>query len=152
MIKLAIGYPTVDEEQEILRRRRERRQEAVELQQVTTAETLLEMRAAVENVYVEPDLERYLVRIAAATRTDNRVAVGASPRGSLALLKLSRARAALQGRAYILPDDIKHFAEPALAHRLILVPELWMRRGADNRVIAGVLEAVSIPVFEGLVP
>jgi MoxR-like ATPase len=101
---------------------------------------------------VEPDLERYMVRLAAATRTDNRVAVGASPRGSLALLKLSRARAALQGRAYILPDDIKHFAEPALAHRLILVPELWMRRGADNRVIASVLEAVSIPVFEGLAP
>ncbi len=149
MIKLAVGYPTEDEEQEILRRRRERQQEAVELDQLEDEETLLAMRAAVETVYVEPDLEKYMVRLAAATRSDNRVAVGASPRGSLALMKLSRARAALQGRAYVLPDDIKHFAEPALAHRLILIPELWMRRGADRRVVAGVVDSVHVPVFEG---
>jgi MoxR-like ATPase len=90
-----------------------------------------------------------MVRLAAATRSDNRVAVGASPRGSLALMKLSRARAALQGRAYVLPDDIKHFAEPALAHRLILIPELWMRRGAARRVVASVVDTVNVPVFEG---
>lgn len=149
MIKLAVGYPTEDEEQEILRRRRERQQEAVELDQIADEEILLAVRAAVETVHVEPDLEQYMVRLAAATRSDNRVAVGASPRGSLALMKLSRARAALQGRAYVLPDDIKHFAEPALAHRLILIPELWMRRGAALRVVAGVVDSVNVPVFEG---
>ena len=150
MMKLSMGYPSLEEEQEILRRRRERQQEAVQLEQVTDEATLLAMRAAVETVHVESDIEGYMVRLAAATRTDNRVAVGASPRGSLALLKLARARAAIQGRSYVLPDDVKHFAEPALAHRLILVPELWMRRGADLRVISGVVDSVNVPVFEGL--
>jgi MoxR-like ATPase len=150
MMKLSMGYPSLEEEQEILRRRRERQQEAVQLEQTTDEATLLAMREAVETVYVEPDIEGYMVRLAAATRTDNRVAVGASPRGSLALLKLARARAAMQGRSYVLPDDVKHFAEPALAHRLILVPELWMRRGADRRVISGVVDSVNVPVFERL--
>ena len=132
LIKLSVGYPSLNEEQEILKRRRERRTDAFSLQPVTDTETLLAMRGAIEEVYLDPDLEGYIVRLVHQTRVDNRIAVGASPRGSLALLKLARAQAALAGREYVLPDDIKAFAKPALIHRLILNPELWLRTGASR--------------------
>jgi len=150
IMKLSIGYPTTEDEQEILRRRRERRQDLVELDRVTDQDTLLAMRQAVETVHVDADVEKYMVALSVATRADNRVAVGASPRGSLALLKLSRARAALDGRSYVLPDDVKYFADPALAHRLILVPELWMRRGAAGDVVANAVSTVPVPVLAGV--
>ncbi|MBS1253444.1 MAG: ATPase RavA [Anaerolineales bacterium] len=146
IMKLSVGYPSLEEEQEVLRRRRERRRDEVELEQVTDAEELLAMRRAVEEVHVDPDIERYMVTLVNATRRDRRTAVGASPRGSLALLKLTRARAALEGRSYVLPDDVKAFAKPALIHRLILVPDLWMKRGAGNNVIADILRQTSVPV------
>jgi MoxR-like ATPase len=148
MVKLAVGYPLPEEEQEILRRRRERQTDEVALEQVADAETVLGMRQAVETVYVEPDLERYIVELVNKTRTNRQVTVGASPRGSLALLKLARARAAMEGRSYVLPDDIKRFAESALAHRLILEPDLWMRREAASEIIAHVLETVPVPVMK----
>ena len=85
----------------------------------------------------------------AATRKRRQVAVGASPRGSLALLKLSRAWAAMQGRDYVLPDDVKLFVRPALIHRLILEPDLWMTRQAADEVISDVLRSVSVPVVAG---
>ncbi len=146
IMKLAVGYPSLDEEQEILRRRRERESDVVPLQAVTDAAELLQMRKFVEKVHVEPDVERYMVKLAATTRDFRQVAVGASPRGSLALLKLARAWAAMQGRDYVLPDDVKHFAVPALGHRLILAPELWMRRGAHEAVLNEVLNLVAVPV------
>lgn len=150
MMKLAVGYPSADEEQEILRRRRQRKQDEVELDQVTNVDELLAMRQAVETVYVDPDLGKYIVSLVTATRKDNRVSVGSSPRGSLALMKLARARAAVNGRDYVLPDDVKHFAEPALAHRLILVPELWMQHDAASQVIARLVNRVPVPVIEGV--
>jgi MoxR-like ATPase len=146
IIKLAVGYPSVAEEQEILRRRRERRRDEVRLQAVTSAEELLEMRRCVEQVHVDADLEHYMVELAAITRRFRHVAVGASPRGSLALLKLARAWAAMQGRDYVLPDDVKRFVRPALGHRLILDPELWMRRGAHDEILSEVLRLVAVPV------
>ena len=146
IMKLAVGYPSLDEEQEILRRRRERESDVVPLQAVTDAAELLQMRKFVEKVHVEPDVERYMVKLAATTRDFRQVVVGASPRGSLALLKLARAWAAMQGRDYVLPDDVKHFAVPALGHRLILAPELWMRRGAHEAVLNEVLRLVAVPV------
>ena len=106
------------------------------------------MRAAVEQVFVQPDVEAYIVRLVAATRQDNRVAVGASPRGSLALMKLARAWAALDGRSFVLPDDVKQFIEPALIHRLILQPDLWMQRGAGQNVIETIRRQVPVPVVE----
>jgi MoxR-like ATPase len=150
MMKLSVGYPSAHEEQEILRRRRQRKQDEVELDQVTNVDELLAMRQAVETVYVDPDLEKYIVSLVMATRKDNRVSVGSSPRGSLALMKLARARAAIDGRDYVLPDDVKHFAGPALAHRLILVPELWMQHDAANRVITKLVNRVPVPVIEGV--
>ena len=98
MLKLSVGYPDVAEEKEILNRRHTRRQEDVKLESVTSAAELMQMRAAVETVHVDPDLEEYIARIVHATRKDRRVAVGASPRGSLAFLKMARAYAALEGR------------------------------------------------------
>jgi MoxR-like ATPase len=133
MVKLAVGYPTTQDEQEILHRRRERKQDTVDLKPVTGVEGLLAMRRAVEEVYVHPDIEKYIVTLVTKTRTHRQVAVGASPRGSLALLKLSRAWAAIQNRVYVLPDDIKRFTVFALHHRLILQPDLWTSpRAADT--------------------
>lgn len=152
LVKTAIGYPSAEDEQEILRRRRARRQEEVAINPITTAEELLAMRRAVEEVHVEPDVERYMVELARATRGDNRVAVGASPRGALALLKLARAWAAQDGRAYVLPDDVKRFAQVALQHRLILDPDLWMKRNAAAAVIDSVVAATPAPVLSGRRP
>ncbi len=150
MLKLAVGYPTVEQEQEILRRRHERRQEEVELRPVTSAEEILQMRQVVEAVHVDPDLEEYIARLVHETRHDRRVAVGSSPRGSLAFLKMARARAAFEGREYILPDDIKHFAVAALSHRIILQPEYWMARKIADEVIADIFSKVSVPVVRGI--
>ena len=147
MLKLSVGYPDVAEEKEILNRRHTRRQEDVKLESVTSAAELMQMRAVVETVHVDPDLEEYIARIVHATRKDRRVAVGASPRGSLAFLKMARAYAALEGRDYILPDDIKRFAQPILAHRIILIPEYWVARDITSEVISGILDKVSVPVI-----
>jgi MoxR-like ATPase len=149
LMKLSVGYPAPDEEQEILRRRRERRRDEFDLQQVTDAGELLAVRQAVEEVHVDPDIERYIVALTTATRQRRQVAVGASPRGSLALLKLSRAWAAMHSRDFVLPDDVKAFVQPALVHRLILEPDLWMQSHAAEEILADVLEVVPVPVMVG---
>jgi MoxR-like ATPase len=146
MMKLSIGYPSLEDEQEVLRRRRARQQDAFLLEPVTDAEALLEMREVVEQVHVDEDVERYIVALVHATRGHRYAAVGASPRGSLALLKLARSWAALDGRGYVIPDDVKHFAGPALTHRLILEPDLWTERHAADQVIDEVLRTVPVPV------
>jgi len=146
LVKLAVGYPSPEEECEILRRRRERRQDAFDLVQVTSAEELLALRRAIETVHVDPDVERYIVDLTHATRHRRQVAVGASPRGTLALLKLSRVWAAMQGRDFVLPDDVKTFVHPALGHRLILEPDLWMQRHAADQILAELLQSVPVPV------
>lgn len=148
LIKLSVGYPSVEEESEILKRRRERRTDEAQLQQVTSSEELMQMRASVENVHVDGDIERYISQIVAETRSESRVAVGASPRGSLALLKLARARAALDGRTYVIPDDVKMFIKSALVHRIILEPDLWMKRQAAEEVLESITEHVPVPVVD----
>jgi len=148
LVKLAVGYPSVEEEQEILKRRRERRTDAFSLQQVTDGETLLGMRQAVESIHIETDLEGYIVKLVNATRHDPRIAVGASPRASLALLKLARAWAIIDGRDYVIPDNIKAFAKPVLNHRLILNPELWLRPQAADKILTELIARVPVPVIE----
>ena len=150
IMKLSVGYPLPEEEQEILKRRKKRQQDEIELNGVTDREEVLSMQRAIEGVYLDPDLERYMVDLASKTRQDARVSVGSSPRGPLALLKLSMAYAAMKGRDYVIPDDVKGFASPALIHRLILVPELWMKSGAAGDVIEDVLGSVSVPVIDGV--
>jgi MoxR-like ATPase len=148
LLKLSIGYPSPEEEQEILRRRRERHSDLIQLNQVTNAEELLAMRRVVEDVFIHEDIERYIVELVNKTRADNRVAVGSSPRGSLALLKLSRAQAALAGREYVIPDDVKLFAEPGLVHRLILEPGLWMKQNAAEEIMGTIVQTTAVPVIE----
>jgi MoxR-like ATPase len=149
IMKLSVGYPSLDDEQEILRRRRERRRDEFNLEQVTDAGELLAAGRAVEEVHIDPDIERYIVALTAETRARRQVAVGSSPRGSLALLKLSRAWAAMHGREYVLPDDVKLFIEPALVHRLILEPDLWMKRHAAEDVLSAVVQSIPVPVITG---
>jgi MoxR-like ATPase len=148
MLKLTVGYPNLIEETEILNRRHTRRHEDVNLGKVTNAKKIVEMRKVVETVHVEEDLESYIATLIQETRHDRHVAVGSSPRGSLAFLKMARAHAVLEGRDYILPDDIKRFAVPVLSHRLILQPEYWLTRQVADRVIADIFAKVPVPVLK----
>ena len=145
LLRIAVGYPSADQEQEILRRRVERRSDSTQLRQVVDRTTLLALQAAVEDVHVDPAITAYIVDLVAATRARNDVQVGASPRGSLAVLAAARARAALRGRDFVVPEDVKAVAVAALGHRLSLRPELWVRgaRGAD--VIRACLDSVPTP-------
>jgi MoxR-like ATPase len=145
MIRLSVGYPTNDEEMEILRRRAARHDDEVNLTPITNAKEILEMRAAVETVIVDDELHAYIVSLVTKTRTHPNIYVGASPRGSLALLKLSRAWAAIQGRDFVIPDDVKRFAIPALAHRMILKPEFWSRHASTDAVVQAVVDSTVVP-------
>jgi len=149
LVKLSVGYPGAEEEREILARRGNRRSDAVDIRPVVDRTALLAMREAVEGVHVDPDLGAYMVDLVSRTRRHRGVAVGASPRGSLALLKLSRAWAALQGRDYVIPDDVKDLALPALSHRLILESDLWSVKRAAEDILSDVLRAAAVPVIGG---
>ena len=145
LMRLSVGHPTVEEEQRILERRRQRKTDEATVPKVLTTETFLDIQRAAEDVEVAPALERYVVELVGATRVDNRVDVGASPRGSLALLKLGRARALLEGRDFVLPDDVKALAVPALAHRILVKPEPWIRGLRGAQVVQTALERVPVP-------
>ncbi len=145
LMRLAVGHPTADEEQQILERRRSRKTDDVTVPQVLTTATFLEVQRAAEEVEVSPAVERYVVDLVTATRVDNRVDVGASPRGSLALLKLGRARALLEGRDFVLPDDVKGLAVPALAHRILVKPEPWIRGVRGTHVVQTAVDRVPVP-------
>lgn len=147
LLKLKVGYPTAAEEQEILRRRRERKQDQATLAAITDAPGLLSLRQTVEEVIIHPDIEEYIVALTTRTRNHRQVAVGASPRGSLALLKLSRAWAAMHERSYVIPDDVKLFAEPALGHRLVMAPSVWTVAHAAENILNEVLQTVPVPVL-----
>ncbi len=146
MVRLSVGYPAAEAEQEILARRRERRTPEVVIRPAVAAAEILAIRRTIEEVHLSAEIERYIVAIVGATRRDRRVAVGSSPRGALALQDLSRAHAAVHGRGYVIPDDVKKFAAPALAHRLVLVPELWTERSAAVDVVRSVVDTTPVPV------
>jgi MoxR-like ATPase len=148
LMRVAVGYPGPDEEREILSRRRQRKEDAAHVSPVVSREEFLAMQRALEDVFVAEVVEQYIVDLVQATRVDHRVALGASPRGALALLKLGRAEAALRRRSFVTPDDVKAMAVPALAHRLILKPELWVSRVSANHVVEGLLGQVPTPKAE----
>jgi MoxR-like ATPase len=148
LLRLRVGYPSPADEWSILERRLERGEDDVVLEPVVDRESLLAMQLAVEDVHVSESLGRYIVDLVAATRANPRLQVGASPRGSLALLKLSRCRAALRGRDFATPDDVKAVAVPGLGHRLMLRPELWVQRISGDDVIRETLEQVPTPSAE----
>ena len=148
LIRASIGYPSRDDEIELLERRLQRGEDEVELSAVVDGPTLVAMQDALEQVHVSTSIEGYIVDLVTATRSSRQLAVGSSPRGSLALLKLSRAKAALAGRDFVVPEDVKAVAVPALAHRLTLRPELWVQRIRGEDVVAEALDAVPTPPAE----
>jgi MoxR-like ATPase len=145
LIRVSFGYPTAEEEWDVLRRRMSRRQEEAHLAPVVEARTLRAMQAALELVAVEDSIGRYIVALTAATREHPSALVGSSPRGSLALLLLARARAVMAGRDFVVPEDVKDVAVPALAHRITLRPEMWLRRVDPTFVVDEVLTATPAP-------
>jgi MoxR-like ATPase len=148
LLRIGFGYPTPGEEWQVLAQRLERRTDEVELRPIVDHATLLELQRAMETVHVGESVGRYIVELVAATRDHGSLAVGSSPRGSLALLKLSRCRGALAGRDFVTPVDVKAVAVPALAHRLMLRPELWVQRLSGDDVVRTVLESVPTPRAE----
>jgi MoxR-like ATPase len=145
LVKLSIGYPSADEEVEIMERRNKRKTDEVTVAKVASREELLGMQMAIEDIYIDEAVERYIVEIVRGTRAHQAIEVGASPRGSLAILKLSKARAWLSGRRYVIPDDVKAVAIPALTHRLILKPEQWLRGGRTANIVQEILQKVPVP-------
>ena len=148
LLRTAFGYPAREDEVRVLDQRIERKADEIALQPRVDRETLLEMQAAIEQVHVADSVRAYCVDVVAATREAQSTVVGASPRGSLALLKLSRGKAALAGRDFVLPDDVKEVAVAALAHRLVLRPELWVQKISAEDVVRGVLDTVPTPRAE----
>jgi MoxR-like ATPase len=152
LLRMSVGYPSREHEWQVLVDRAERRVDEIQLAPVVDRETLLAMQRAVEGVYVSEPVGLYIVDVVAATRNASSIQVGASPRGSLAVFKLSRCRAALRGRDYVTPEDVKAVAVPALAHRLALRPELWVQRVSAEDVVRERLETVPTPAAEDLEP
>ncbi len=148
LLRISVGYPSRDAELGILEQRRTRRTDEVELDPVVGPTEVREMQQALEDVHVADSVAGYIVDVVRATREGGSVQVGASPRGTLAVLKLARARAAVEGRDFVVPDDVKAVAAPALAHRLALRPELWVQQVRAEDVVAERLESVPAPPAE----
>jgi MoxR-like ATPase len=145
LMRLRFGYLEPGDETAMLQRRLDRRTEWPTLTRVTDATELLAMRASLEQIEVSPDVLEYVMAIISATRGHPQIQVGASPRGGLALVQLARGQAMMRRRDYVIPDDIKEIAVPALAHRITLRPELWVRQVNADSVIATLLAAVPVP-------
>lgn len=145
IMKINIGYPSKEGEIEMLKRRILRKTDDVELRTLATPEIIVESQKVIEDVYVSDEILNYIVDIIRATRKHNYVEVGVSPRGALALLKLSRVKAVIDGRDYVIPDDVKEIAPYVLAHRLILKSELWIKGINPIHVIQHIINEVEVP-------
>jgi MoxR-like ATPase len=152
LMRVAVGYPDGDAELMMLTQRLERRAPEVEVAQVVARDEFLAMQAALEDVHVAQSIGRYIVALVAATRQRPGVELGASPRGSLAVLLAARAHAMLVGRDFVVPEDVKAVAVPALAHRLRLRPDLWVRGERTDDIVAGCLTEVPTPATEDTSP
>jgi MoxR-like ATPase len=150
LLRVRFGYPSRDDEWAMLERRLQRATDEIRLEPVVDRETLLALQRSLESVHVSESIGRYLVDVVAATRESPRLQVGASPRGALAVLKLARCRAAVRGRDFVTPEDVKAVAVPALAHRLMLKPELWVQRVNAEDVVRDALDTVPTPPAEDL--
>jgi len=150
LVRLSVGYPSADDEWRILEDRMERKADEVQIRRVAGPEDLAGLKRAAEDVHVSEAAGLYMVAVVAATRDNPRVQVGASPRGSLALLKLGRARALLAGRDFVTPEDVKAAAPFALGHRITLRPEYWVQRARGEDIVGECLEQVPTPAAERL--
>lgn len=145
LIKVSIGYPTPDEEEQILDRRSARRSDDVQINKIIERQQVVEMQQLVESVHMESDLEKYIVQLVSQTRNHTAIEVGSSPRGSLAILKLAKAHAWINNRNYVIPDDIKAVAVPALSHRMILTADHWLRGTKTEAVIEDIVKKTNVP-------
>jgi MoxR-like ATPase len=145
LIRLSLGYLDAADETAMLQRRIDRKREQAQLEAITSAAEVLAMRTSLEQVEIAPDVLDYVVAVVRATRSHRQIQVGASPRGALALAQLGRGQAVLQGRDFVVPDDIKKVAVPALAHRIMLRPELWTRQVRSEDVVSALLDTVPVP-------
>jgi MoxR-like ATPase len=143
--RIRLGYLDEAGEAEMARRRLARGSAPAQLTQIADAPSLLAMRESLEQVHLDDDLLRYIVALVAATRSHAQVTVGASPRGTLALIQLARGAALLAGRDFVTPEDVKAVAVPALAHRLVLRPEMWVRKVTGEDIIAEILASQPVP-------
>jgi len=145
LVRLQLGYPNRAEEVEILKRRMQRGREDVQLEPAASAETILALQRTVEGIHVDDDVLGYVTDIVQATRAQRQIEIGASPRGSLAIFKLARARAVFHGRDFVIPDDVKEVAGPALVHRMIMKSESWVKGVDPRQVVDEILKVVPVP-------
>lgn len=148
IMKLSVGYPDEGEEQEILNRMEHGDISEIKIKKIVSPTQITEMQDAIKKVYIDKDLQNYMVKIVQSTRSESRVEVGISPRGSIALFKLSKAHAAFHGRDYVVPDDVKNVVIPALSHRLILNAEARVRGVKPEDVINDVVNRITVPTVE----
>ncbi|WP_157697162.1 AAA family ATPase [Brachybacterium avium] len=152
LLRLSFGYPTAQQEWDVVSRRIDRRREEQTVPEVLGAAELLRVQQAVEDVHVEDSVGHYAVELVAATRDHQHALVGASPRGTLALITCARALAVIRGRAYVVPEDIKALAHAALDHRVTVKPELWLQNATGAGVVEAVLGKVAVPAAVEPVP
>src|SRR6059036_138422 len=145
LVKLSLGYPSKVEEVEIMKRRMERAHEEVSLEPVVDDKQILELQKRVEQIHVDDDILGYIADLVQGTRAHRQVEIGASPRGSLAIFKLSRARAVYHSRDYVIPDDVKEVVVPALIHRMIMKAESWVKGTDPKAVVDEVVKTVPVP-------
>lgn len=145
LVRLQLGYPSHQEEVEIMRRRMNRAKEEILLEPAADMDAILDLQRTIEGIHVDNDILGYIADIVQATRTQRQIEVGASPRGSLAIFKLSRARAVVHGRDFVLPDDVKEVVAPALAHRMIMKAESWVKGTNPSQVIDDILRTIPVP-------
>ncbi|MDO5662265.1 MAG: MoxR family ATPase [Brachybacterium sp.] len=145
LLRLAFGYPSLEEEWDVMARRIDRRTEEQAVPQVTDSDGLLAVQAAVERVHIADAVGKYAVALTAATRQHQHALVGSSPRGTLALITCARAIAVIRGRSYVIPEDVKALAHAALDHRVTIKPELWLQNVTSRDIVVSVLDEVPVP-------
>ena len=145
-MRVSIGYPSTDEETEILDRYASGKKPIADLKPICTSSDILRLQQEVEGVYSAKEIRSYIAAIAAASRRTNALQLGVSTRAAISLLRAAQANALLDGRDYVSPEDVKRMAEPVLAHRLVLSPEARMRNMTAEKILAGVIGSVPVPV------
>lgn len=144
MMNISLGYPKPADEMNILDSQ-QHHHPLDDLAQIMTAEELIQIQQQVRNVHVDPSIREYIVAITNATRSHANIYLGASPRGSLALFRAAQALAAMRGRSYVIPDDVKLLAKPTLAHRMIVTPAARVRSITSTAILEEILETVAVP-------
>lgn len=148
IMRLSIGYPDEKEEQEILKRMEHGDIHDITIKKIVGPEQIINMQESIKQIYIDEDVQKYMVKIVQITRNDPRIEVGISPRGSIALFKLSKAHAAYYGRDYVVPDDVKNVAVQALSHRLMLKPESRVRGINPESIVKEILNKIPVPTVD----